>query len=270
MMVFDRLTVRSSVTFEGGGLHSGSPVSATVHPGRDGIAFRSGNNRWIARPDEIRETVRCTRLGDISTIEHLMSALAGIGITDAEVEVQGGELPAAGGSSFTFVEGLQATGHEKIGTLEVTPPYARIFSKCDERTLAIAAGEGHWRFDFVTNSPFPGVQSFAVHLTPDSYCREVAPARTIVFEAELDTVRRAGLGQGLDERTALVLGENDYVNPPLFSDEPARHKLLDLIGDLYLSGVPMQAVDVIAERSGHSANVEAAARLAQATTIVRY
>ncbi len=199
-----------------------------------------------------------------------MSALAGIGITDAEVEVQGGELPAAGGSSFTFVEGLQATGHEKIGTLEVTPPYARIFSKCDERTLAIAAGEGHWRFDFVTNSPFPGVQSFAVHLTPDSYCREVAPARTIVFEAELDTVRRAGLGQGLDERTALVLGENDYVNPPLFSDEPARHKLLDLIGDLYLSGVPMQAVDVIAERSGHSANVEAAARLAQATTIVRY
>ena len=268
--MFDRLTVKESISFEGKGLHSGSPVTASVHPGRDGIAFRSGNNRWRAEPSEIKETVRCTRLGDISTIEHLMAALAGLGITDAEVEVTGGELPAAGGSSIEFVVGLRRVGLEKIGTMEVTPPYARVFVKCTDRSLAIAAGDGRWRYDFVTNEGFPGTQSFEAVLCPTVFSEEVAPARTIAFAHEIETARRAGLGLGLDENTAIIIGPDGYENPVLFEDEAARHKLLDLIGDLYLSGVPLQAIDVIAERSGHSANVEAAAKLAQATVIVRH
>lgn len=267
---FDRLTLNSSVAFVGVGLHSGTPVSATVNPGNDGIAFRSGNNRWPAKPEMIRETVRCTRLGDISTIEHLMSALAGLGVTDAEVEVEGGELPAAGGAASEYVEGLLAVGLEKIGSLEVTRPYARVFLKCSDVAIAIAAGDGRWRYDFITEGRFPGLQSFEVTLNPESYARDVAPARTTAFKDELPVLHNAGLGKGLDENTALVLGSSGYVNKALFEDEPARHKLLDLIGDLYLSGVPIQAVDVIAERSGHSVNIEAAAKLAQAAKIERY
>lgn len=269
MNVFDRLTVRSTATFVGQGLHSGSPVTASIHPGTNGIAFRSGNNRWRAEPSEIKETVRCTRLGDISTIEHLMAALAGLGLTDAEVEVTGGELPAAGGASKVFVEGLRSVGLEKIGSIEVNPPYARVFVKCHERSLAIAAGNGRWRYEFVTEECFPGTQSFEANLSPEVFSKEIAPARTIAFADEIESARRAGLGLGLDESTAVIIGRDGYENEALFEDEAARHKLLDLIGDLYLSGIPVQAIDVIAERSGHSANVEAAARLAQATSIVR-
>lgn len=268
-LIFERLTVADSITFEGNGLHSGVPVSATVHPGTEGIAFRSGSSRWMAAPHEVTETVRCSRLGSIATIEHLMSAFAGLGITDAEVEVTGGEMPAAGGSALLFVDGLKSVGMASIGELEVTPPFARVFLKSEQHSLAIGAGSGHWRYDFVTSECWPGRQSFEAQLTPELYTASIAPARTFVFEDELAGVQLAGLGQGLDERSALILGQVGYVNASLFPDEAARHKLLDLIGDLYLSGVPIQAVDVIAERSGHTANVEAAAKLALASTVVR-
>ena len=199
-----------------------------------------------------------------------MSAFAGLGITDAEVEVSGGELPAAGGSSAEFVEGLLSSGFEKIGTMEVTPPFARVYLKGDHHSLAIGAGSGHWRYDFVTADVWPGKQSFEAFLDPRVYTSEVAPARTFVFEDEIAVVQRAGFGQGLDESSALVLGQMGYVNPSIFPDEAARHKLLDLIGDLYLSGIPIRAVDVVAERSGHAANIEAAAKLAAASRVVRH
>lgn len=199
-----------------------------------------------------------------------MSAFAGLGVTDAEVEVIGAELPALDGAAASYVEGLISAGLEACGTLNVRGPYARVFYRDEAVKISIGSGEGHWEYRFVTAPErFPGEQVCALRLDPESYAAEIAPARTFAFEEEIGPLRAAGLGLGLDERSALVLGLRGYNNPPKYVDEPARHKLLDLLGDLYLSGVPPILLNVVAERSGHTANVKAAARLAEATEIER-
>lgn len=267
-MTFLRKSLASEAVFEGLGLHSGAAVTVRVLPGERGIWFRVGADQVQAIPENVTDTTRCTRLGQVSTIEHIMSALAALGITDAEIELSAGELPALDGASLVYFSGIRDAGTTLGPQCEVDGPFARIFEKSAESSIAIAKGDGHWRYLFETGDRWPGVQDFEVILDEATYELEVAPARTFGFESELDQVRAAGLARGLDETTALVLGGSGYVNVPKFADEPARHKLLDLIGDLYLAGVPPVLLDVVASRSGHAANVRAAARLLQAVRIV--
>jgi UDP-3-O-acyl-N-acetylglucosamine deacetylase len=98
----------------------------------------------------------------------------------------------------------------------------------------------------------------------NSFEAEVAPARTFGFERELPQIEAAGLAKGLDRSSALLIGESGYANEARFDDEPARHKLLDAMGDLYLSGVPVRFLNVVAERTGHRMNVLAASKLKEA------
>lgn len=267
-MHFSRVTLSSEVRAEGLGLHSGVAVTVRLLPSDAGLRFRAGHQVWTASPDQVTDTTRCTRLGEISTVEHLMSALAGLGVTDLEVEVSGGEMPALDGAARAWVDLIRSAGLKEIGALTVTPPYARIYDKGDAHSLAIGAGQGHWRYDFTTGDRWPGNQSFEASL-PTDYEDSIAPARTFAFAEEVETLRRMGLGLGLDLETALILDEFGYRQPSKYPDEPARHKMLDVIGDLYLSGVPIGAVDVIAERSGHTANVRAAAKLLAASVVSR-
>lgn len=264
---FVRQTVCQSVVFEGIGLHSGIPVRVTVHPSRQGIAFRRGAERWPAKPEHVTDTTRCTRLGSVSTVEHLMSALAGLGVTDAEVEVEGPELPSLDGAAATFCLGLLDQGLCEVGEAVLEGPFSRVFCRDGESRISVASGEGRWRYTFSTDGRWPGSMSFECVLTPQSYLAEVAPAKTFAFEEELPMIRAAGLGQGLGETNAFLIGPEGLLGAAQFADEPARHKMLDLIGDLYLSGVPPQALSVTAERNGHRANVEAAARLARSVTV---
>jgi UDP-3-O-acyl-N-acetylglucosamine deacetylase len=264
-MIVQRQTLRDFAIFSGRGLHTGVPVTVKVHPGDQGIAFRLGSDRIPAEPNQVTDTTRCTRLGPVSTIEHLMSAFAALAITDAEVELDAPELPALDGASRVWFQGLQAAGSESLTPREIQLPFARTFHKEGAATVAIAQGDGKWKYIFDTGVRWPQHQEFTFDAATDDYESQIAPARTFAFEEELEFVRAAGLGQGLDETSALVLGAADYVNPPKFPDEPVRHKLLDLIGDLYLAGVPVSALNVVAERSGHTANVAAAAKLWHAT-----
>lgn len=266
-MTFSRSTLSSCVEFEGRGLHSGAPVRVTVSPGERGIWFYCGAEEVQARPENITDTTRCTRLGTISTIEHLMSAFAAAGVTDAEVELSAPELPALDGASREYLIGLCESGLVELGKAELEGPFARVFEKDCGSVVAIAKGQGHWRYVFDTGDRWPEMQDFELFINTSSYLEEISDARTFAFEEELEQVRAAGLGQGLDETTALVLGKERYINNALYPDEPARHKLLDLIDDLYLSGIPPVLLDVVAEKSGHTANVRAAAKLAQAVTI---
>lgn len=265
MSRFQRCTVKESARFEGRGLHSGEPTVVTVHPGEKGIAFRRGPSRWEARPENVTDTSRCTRLGEVSTIEHLMSALAGTGITDAEVEVEGDELPALDGCALAFVNGIQRVGTTGIGEKELHGPFERVFHIDGDVEIAIAKGTGHWRYEYELGERWPHSQHFAIE-SFDNYTNEVAPARTFALEEEMEMVRKAGLGKGLDETTAFVIGKNAYINPTKFDDEPARHKMLDLVGDLYLSGIPPQLLNVVAQRSGHRTNVAAAMKLIEHTS----
>jgi hypothetical protein len=136
--------------------------------------------------------------------------------------------------------------------------YARLFVQADDIKIAVGKGHGHWRFDFVTSPRWPGEMTFETVNVMDHYESEIAPARTTVFSEEIEMVKAAGLGRGLDESSVLIIGESGYENPSRFPDEPARHKLLDLIGDLYLSGVPIDQLNVVGTRSGHRRNIEMA------------
>jgi len=266
---YPRYTVSAAVSWAGHGLHGGQAVKVTVHPGSDGLAFRVGHQRTPATPENVTDTRRCTTLGDISTIEHLMSALAGLDYTDAEIEVEGGELPALDGSATEYVDGLLNAGRASVGTLEVEGLFKRVFTGEDEVKVAIAAGDGEWCYEYDCSPRWPGQQVVTYQVTPEVYQAEIAAARTFAFEEEVEPMRALGLGMGLDENSCLVLGAAGFVNGARFPDEPARHKLLDLIGDLALAGVPVAALDVSAHRSGHRVNVVAAQRLAASVTIRR-
>lgn len=263
------MTVAQDVQWSGVGLHTGDPVTVRACPGTDGIAFRLGSERVAALADNVSETVRCTRLGPISTIEHLMSALAGLGITDAEIEVSSGEMPGLDGSSKPYVDAIRAAGTTDVGTLSVEGPFARVFEKGEYHAISIARGDGLFRYLFATGERWPQEQVIELELTPEAYADEIAPARTFALEEELPWIKEKGLAKGLDETSALVLGSDGYLNAARFADEPVRHKMLDLVGDLALSGVPMSLLSVVAERSGHASNVAAAAKLSQAVRITR-
>jgi UDP-3-O-acyl-N-acetylglucosamine deacetylase len=248
----------------GFGLHSGTPVEVRIHPGDQGIAFVLGGERIEARADLVVDTTRCTRLGPISTVEHLLSALAGLAVTDAEIEISAPEPPALDGGAHAFASALTSAGFLALAHREFEGPFARIFVREEGVEVTIARGEGRWRYRFDSGDRWPGEQMFEIALTPERYVAEIAPARTFAFEEEIEPLRTAGLGRGLDETTCLVLGANGYVNPPKFDDEPARHKMLDLIGDVALAGLPIFSLNVTASRSGHASNVRAAQRLREA------
>ncbi|MBX3118496.1 MAG: UDP-3-O-acyl-N-acetylglucosamine deacetylase [Fimbriimonadaceae bacterium] len=264
---FVRRTVAAEVRFEGLGLHSGVPVQLVVHPSKGGLWFRLGEERVEAKAANVTETTRCTRLGPISTIEHLMSALAGLEITDAEIEMSAGECPALDGSSLEFANGLLKAGTTEIGRSTVDGLYTRVFVQEPDCKMGIAKGEGHWRYSFLTGERWPREQIFEVENVCASYLGEIAPARTFGFEEEIPMIQQAGLAKGLDFEKALVLGKEGYVNEPRFADEPARHKMLDAIGDLLLSGLPPSLLSVTMEKTGHKAHVKAALKLSKAVKI---
>ena len=259
-----RRTLRSEVRFEGLGLHTGVPVVMTVRPGDAGIAFSLGAERTLALPENVTDTTRSTRLGSVGTIEHLMSAFAGLEITDAEVELTAPEVPGMDGSALPYVNALLGAGFEDFGNLDVPSLFTRIFHQEDELKVAVAKGSGHWRYVYDLGSRWPGQQSYELLDVTAGYVAEIAPARTFALAEEIPHLIEHGLGKGLDEDSALILGIEGYKNEARFSEEPARHKLLDVIGDLYLAGVPISMLSVVAERSGHRTNVAVAAMLRQA------
>lgn len=241
------------------GLHSGEPVILTMHPGGDGIAFHYRGERIPAVPANITGTRRCTRLGPVSTIEHLMSALAGSQVTDIEISVSAPELPGCDGSALPYTRALLAAGLETLGTtpgprLRHPVRYAHGATRLEAR-----AGTGRWTCVYQLDERWPGTQALSVKL-PDDYPAQVSPARTVVLAEEIPAARAGRLGRGLGPADVVVIGSGAYEGPVRFRDEPVRHKLLDLVGDLYLTGAPPAHLDVTAYRSGHRANV----RFAQA------
>lgn len=265
---FSRLTLAKPCTIEGPGLHSGVHCECRIEPAESGITFHANGKSTVATPHNVTDTSRCTRLGDISTVEHVMSALAGAGVTDADIVLTAEEPPVAAGASGLFLDAVHAAGTVKLGTASLSL-FERVFFVEGEVRIGVSKGEGHWRFDFESGERWPGEQSFECSISPETYAKDIAGARTFAFEEEVGPIRAAGLAKGLDDSSALILGPSGYVNEARWPDEPARHKLLDLIGDLYLSGVPPVLLNVVAVRSGHRTNVEAAKRLADHALIER-
>lgn len=260
-MIIKRKTIKDKLVFEGRGLHSGEPVKLTFRPGQSGIAFTYGSERVAATIENVTDTSRCTRLGSISTIEHAMATFACLEITDIEVEVSGPELPGLDGSALPYVQGLMKTGLTTFGEREIPALFKRVWEAEGEAKIGVANGEGHWKYSFFTENRYPGEQTFESKNITADYPSQIAPARTFVLSEEMPMVLEYGLGKGLDPTTVVMVGPDGYDNTVRFADELARHKLLDLIGDLYLAGLPVASLNVVAERSGHRLNIAAAHKL---------
>lgn len=279
----------------GAGLFSGRPATVRFLPAApgEGVTFRrtdlNGHPAIPARidalcPDPARAGLpaalraRNTILASpahpaalVLTTEHALSALAGLGVTDTVVELDGPELPIGDGSAAPFVEALLAAGLASHDGAPEPLVLDRDLTADDPASGAsISASprsepgcEFVYELDYGPGAPIPA-QRASIVLTPgedgEAYARDVAPARTFCLAAEAQAMRAMGLFADLSPRDMLVLGPDGPIDNALrFENEPARHKLLDLIGDLALVGRPLRA-RIVARRSGHALN-HALARL---------
>ncbi len=262
-------TLKSLIKTTGVGLHTGVRVEMTLRPAPadTGIVFhRVDLPQSVAIPADARN-VGETRLSSslqkdgarISTVEHLMSALAGLGIDNLHVDVAGPELPIMDGSAGPFVFLLQSAGIEEQAAAK---RYLRVKSPVE-----IVDGDKWARFDphhgfvldFTIDFPHPVFGSESRNVVIDfaehSYTKEVSRARTFAFMQDVETMRSAGLALGGSLQNAIVLDETRVLNSEglRYDNEFAKHKVLDAIGDLYLLGHPLIG-KYTAFKSGHTLN----------------
>ena len=241
----------------------------TIRPAAEdhGVVFhRTDLGAYLpARFDHVADTRLCTLIADpanpavhIGTVEHLMAALAGLGIDNALVEIDGPELPILDGSAQSLVFLLDCAGrqaqHAARRAIQILRP-VRV-TEGDGFAELRPASSG---FELTVAIDFPaaaiGQQAFSCELTPESFRADIAPARTFTMLAEVDALRRAGLAQGGSLDNAVVVDGARVLNPGGLRspDEFVRHKLLDVIGDLALAGAPIQG-RFIGHRMGHALN----------------
>jgi len=262
-------TIKTLVSAIGVGLHSGVKVTLVMRPAAPGtgIVFRRVD---LQPPVDLKAdpfTVGDTRLAScleqggarISTVEHLMSALAGLGIDNLYVDVDAAELPIMDGSAAPFVFLLQSAGIvEQNAAKKFLRVKKRVEVKDGDKWARLSPFEG-FRLSFSIAFNHPAVAqsgtSVSIDFAQHSYVREVARARTFGFMHDVEAMRDSGLALGGSLENAIVMDEYRVLNSDglRYADEFAKHKLLDAIGDLYLIGHPLLA-DFSAHKSGHALN----------------
>jgi UDP-3-O-[3-hydroxymyristoyl] N-acetylglucosamine deacetylase len=259
-------TLKSPIGCVGVGLHSGQRVSLTFRPATTdhGIVFRRTDigADIPARFDCVTDTRLSTVLAHggarISTVEHVMAALAGCGIDNVVVEVDGPEPPILDGSAAQFVFLLDCAGvvaqDTQRSTIEVRQPI-RVSDGDAFAELRPAATGLDMALSIDFDAAAIGRQALSLRLTPESFRHELARARTFTLLEEIDGLRAAGLAQGGSLENAIVVDQARVLNPAglRMPDEFVRHKLLDAVGDLALAGAPLCG-RFIAHRSGHTLN----------------
>jgi UDP-3-O-[3-hydroxymyristoyl] N-acetylglucosamine deacetylase/3-hydroxyacyl-[acyl-carrier-protein] dehydratase len=277
-------TISREVSLDGPGLFSGERATVTIAPADPdtGILFIREQGEHTARIPALVQNVlkrprrTCLRNGTlrVETVEHCMAALAGVGVHNAVVRIAGGnvgELPSADGSSQPYVQALQDAGPiEQDAPLQPIIIRKPVQVSFGDATLAALPGPtSHLEIIYDFEAPAPvGRQVFAFHLGTDDFARQIAPARTFVFEREAHELRSRGMGLHLTPKDLLVIsGSGPIDNQYRFENECVRHKILDLIGDLYLAGRPVYG-RIVAYRSGHELNHMLVRRLLEQRTII--
>ena len=252
--VLRQRTLKNSIHCSGIGLHSGVKVNMTLHPAEanTGIRFRRNgtvNGAQVAATWEnvVETPLSTTLIGDddvkAGTIEHLMSALAGCAVDNAVVELSGPEVPVMDGSAAPFVFLIECAGtvaqDAPRRALEILKEVAVADTR---RSATVSPGRGlsiDFEIDF--DSPVVARQSWSLQVTPASYKQDVSRARTFGFLEEVDKLREMGLALGGSLDNAVVINGDHILNDGglRYGNEFVRHKVLDLIGDLYLTGAPV-------------------------------
>lgn len=260
-------TLRETLRFEGTGLHTGAPATVEVRPAQtgEGIVFALGATRFPATVDYVVDTSRATVLGcsgaTVSTTEHLLSALFAMGVSNAEIVVDGPEIPARDGSAAEFVAAIVECG---IETQTEPRPVLHLQAPCwvraGDRMIAAFPSE-EFRIRFVADFPSPiGTQYFDGAIDARRYPEELAGARTFAYLHEIEALWARGLGRGGSLENALVFTPEGPMQPLRWPDEAVRHKVLDLVGDLALLGA-WPHCEVVAVKSGHQLHAEMARSL---------
>ena len=260
-------TLKSAVTFTGTGLHTGRLVRLTVHPASAeyGVWFErtdvvDRDPMVPARWDAVSNTDLNTRISNaddvsVSTIEHLMAALAGCGVHNALITIDGPEVPLLDGSSAPFVTQILARGVRKLDapvrSIRVLKPVT--VTKGDATATFLPSEELEIDFEIEFADRVIGQQSKKLNMANGAFVRELCDSRTFCRKADIDMMRARGLIVG-GSVTAAVVVEGDTVVTPggmRHRDEPVRHKMLDALGDLTLAGAPIMG-RYVGYRSGHA------------------
>jgi UDP-3-O-[3-hydroxymyristoyl] N-acetylglucosamine deacetylase len=260
-------TIKNKVSFSGVGLHTGKFINVTITPAfaDTGIQFKRADKKdgefvkvspFNVYSTHLATTLKCGNYS-ISTIEHLMSALYGLGIDNAYVEVEGSEVPILDGSAMPIVELLHSAGIEKLNK-------ARKYLKFKKKIRI--EKDGKWieiipsrffktTFHIAFDNEIINEQKAYFKVTPAIFHKEIAKARTFGFKKDIEAIWKMGLAKGGSLENAVVIDNDKVLNPEglRYSDEFVRHKVLDLIGDLSLIGYRFFG-HVRASKSGHQLN----------------
>lgn len=276
MILQKQRTLKTEISYTGIGLHSGREVHATLKPAPEdtGIVFvrkdLSGEPQIHAKAQNVTSTLRATTVEEngnkVFTIEHLMSAFHAHRIDNAYVELDSEEPPVADGASLVFFELMAKAGIVEQAKDRKEIVIDKVYRIDDEKTgrfVMVLPYDG-FRVSFTSLNPHKliGVQYEDFHIDEAVYHKEIAPARTIAYEKEIQALREMGLGLGGSLENVIVYNDEGWLNPLHFEDELVRHKILDVIGDLRLAGIIRG--HVIAAASGHALNTQLAKEIAAA------
>jgi len=264
-------TLAGVISREGIGLHSGEKTRVTISSyEKEGyyVSFRDKPNEiFKLTQDLIGSTMLCTavKLGgrNLYTIEHLLSSMAGCGLSYIHIEVDGKEIPLLDGSAIQWVREFEEVGIKKA------PKPDNFFQEINKSIIlnkegSVIAATPSEKTTIISTISFSykaiGNQTFVIDLNPKSFVEMIAPARTFGFKDQFQELSELGLIKGGSLENALVCDGDGWVNPPLrFDNEPIRHKILDLIGDLALVGLPK--AQILVYKGSHSLNALLASSL---------
>lgn len=248
-------TVRHPFTITGIGVHSGAAATLTVKPAApfSGIIFVRTDitdraNTIAARWNNVTETRLCTVLSNadgatVSTVEHLLSAFAALGLDNAIVEIDGPEIPIMDGSAKAFIAAIDKAGllrqneHRRVLRIKKAVSY----QEGDKEVILSPADATYFGFEIAFDNPVIGRQKFTQQLKEDAYRQEIGAARTFGFLHEVEALRKMGLARGGSLDNAIVIDGDRVLNEGglRYKNEFVRHKILDAIGDIYLMGLQM-------------------------------
>ena len=257
-------TIAAPVSYTGVGLHSGKDVTMKLQPAEadTGIVFTRvdlpGQPQVEAKAENVTSTLRATTIEDngikMFTIEHVMSALHGAGIDNVEICINAEEPPVADGSSREFFQLLQKAGIRQLDRERQEIVIDQLYRVDAGDKFVLALPYDGFRVSFTSINPHPliGIQYGDYEITEENYLKEIAPARTIAYEKEVEALHKMGLGLGGTLENVIVYNDEGWMNPLIYPDELVRHKILDLVGDLRLAGIVKG--HFVAVKSGHALN----------------
>ena len=277
-----RKTIKNTIEISGIGLHKGEEIKLTLKPSENnderGIIFKridvSGKNNVI-KVDyrNLFDLERGTNIRNeddvkVHTIEHFLSSLSITGVTDILVEISGNELPILDGSSIGFVEKLLEAGivelNEEIEPVVITEPVIFSDEKTGKYVMALPYDGFKISYTIDFNHSFLKSQYYELEVNLENYIENIAKCRTFAFDYEIDFLKKNNLALGGSLENAVVVGADGPLNSEglRYPDEFVRHKILDIIGDLYVLGIPIKA-HVIAIKAGHFVNSQLTGMIAK-------